>query len=202
MEPINVEVPVEEWDLKNYPAKDKRDEKPGSDYFLLVFKDKTGKVGMKTYREKRRDESGRLILDEDTGKPIVETVEYEQRKWAVVGGAKEGMKNYPVTSRIMPEDLRRAEEMIEGKPTEVLMGLWYYPLYVGDRITKWVAIDRKKAVSPPFKRDVTDLYYSEWRKAAYDDDNADPYQGQHRPYTQIQELELENKKLREAVAKK
>ncbi len=198
-----IEKSVQEWDLSSYPDMDPRDGKPASDYFKLAFLTANGDVAFSTITEK-------IIINNRTGESIDKVKKGQPRTWDVRGGGspmvvtkKRGAipgENIPKVSQIKPHDIRRAEQMIQGKPSVVRMGLWHRPELSEDgEVLGWVEQDRRKNNVPPFWLDVTDSYY-QWRAKAYEK-FPDPYKNQKRPYTRIQELEIENSTLASAAEK-
>jgi hypothetical protein len=180
-------VDVQEWDLGGYPDRDVRTKRAGSDFYKLSFLNYNGNVEIKRVPVMVK-ENGVMVEREDSGGP---------RTWAVTGGGSHGTKNIQFVSEIYPADIRRAEEEIGGKPSIVLMGLWYHPEYsVEGKIVKWVGVDRRKASVPPYFRDVTNEYYEIWRPKAYGESYPDPYVDQKRPITRFQEMNSELVKVR------
>ena len=171
-------VHVDDWDLGTYPEKDPRDKKAGSDKFRLVVKLKNGEMDW-FYTPRRRD--GKMVDEKHQPKQFYVTGVGNVRKATVV-------------SRIAPEDIRIAEERVGGKPSEIQMALWCYPVWDGsNKIVKWNRVDREKEVKPAAWRTIPIETYKEWRKDAYNEDFPDPYADRPWPTTRLQELESENK---------
>jgi hypothetical protein len=190
-------VPVEKWKMDGYPDRDDRDGEPASDRFRLSYLMPNGDVGFKVLRWTEPDPvTKQPVTVERRGDPRRFDVSGGGGVEKVVRGVKKVVEMRPMVSMIAPQDIRVAEREIQGKPTIVRMGLWHRPEFSpeGEQIG-WVAVDRKKVNTPIYWRDVTDIYYEKWRPAAYKD-VADPYKGQKRPYTRIQELELQAEELR------
>lgn len=184
---------VQSWDLTDYPMKDPRNQKAGSTYFKFHVLDKNGRMEHKIVRAKMRDAAGNEIqVDQDMG----------PKSWGVTGGIgdDDGYQGQP-QSFVAEVDLRRAEKEVGGKPSEVLMGLFFHPeINEEGQVVQWLEQDRKKEFIPKWWRNVTDQYYDEWRPKAYAK-VMDPFKGQHRPYTKLQEMAQENKSLREKLEK-
>ncbi len=183
---------VQDWDLTNYPEVDPRDGKPGSAWFKLQFLTKDGMVDAKTIKTM----APTTVMQPDGSiVAVTQTIEKKvgRREYLVTGGigtpgAKKDLQGQP-SSKIEPQDLKKAEIEIQGKPTVVLMGLFWQPVYDPDtlEIAEWVPQDRKKTIPPLFWRDVTEDYYQTWRPEAYKI-GVDPFKGMQRPYTRLQEL--------------
>jgi hypothetical protein len=187
---------VENWPMESYPWRpDWKGQKKGLIYtthWKFEFRKKDGTMDFKMWEgvQEEVDESGKKVevpvkvpyqakvaTVYRTAKPFVEPSDEGDREWM------------GFMSVIPPEDIRRAENEIGGKPTGVLAGLWHK--WDGNT---WVELDMEKVRVPLYWLDVTDLYYKVMREDAYFN-KFDPYKGQERPYTKIQELEL---KLRES----
>lgn len=164
---------VENWDLTNYPWKTNKGDILTS-FFKVVYENPDGSTGFHTYK----DDTGRevpyaLRVGDVTTlpNPKPDKVREDSEEW------------HGMISRIKPEDLRRVEKEIGGKPSTVLAGLWHSL----DANGEWIEVDREKVRYPLYWAKVTDRYY-EWRNEAYAG-KSDPYKDQKRPYTKIQELE-------------
>ena len=186
----------ENWDLAQYPDRDPRDEKPASDQFVLAYLDADGNVDFHRFRWTEKDKkSGDMITFEKEVQPRVTAITGGGTIKKKIGGLDKLKTHIPMVSHLEPHDLRSAEKAIAGKPSIVRMGLWHIPTFGEDgTIVEWLAIDRKKANKPLSWIDVTNEYYEKWRPAAYKD-VPDPFKGQQRPFTRMQELEQQNSKL-------
>jgi hypothetical protein len=144
--------------------------------------------------EPMRDDDGKVMKREKIGGP---------RMWAVTGGIgaegfKKGLQGHPA-SKIAVVDILRAEKEIAGKPSIVQMGLFYEPVFDDEgRQVDWKEQDRKKEFVPKYWRDMTVQYYDEDRPKAYKN-AVDPYAGQKKPTTRIQELTEENELMRKKL---
>jgi len=214
MEATKVMPAVETWDLSTYPDKDPRDEKPASDVFRLAYLTPNGDIAYKLQRwTQRNQETGMMEEKTQNGQPRRFDIKGGGGVEKMIRGSLKIVNHQTMVSKPSPQDIRNAERAIEGKPTMVRMGLWHQPQFNDSgEIYDWKPVDRKKVLQPPYWKDVTEAYYKEWRQDAYDG-KSDPYKGQHRPYTRIQELEkaageqkasleAEVNKLRAELAKK
>ena len=186
-----MEKDVQEWDMSSYPDIDPRDGKAGSTWFKLQYLTKDGMVDAKTFKTT-------MPMNILNGQGVIETVNQViekkggRREWAVTGGigsagAKKDWQGQPA-SKIESIDLKKAEQEIQGKPTVVLMGLFWKASYTDSgELIEWVPQDRKKTILPLYWRDVTEEYYAKWRPEAYKT-GVDPYKGMQRPYTKMQEV--------------
>jgi hypothetical protein len=181
---------VDTWPMEKYPFK-MEDGRPVSNYFKLTVLEYDGRASYHYWKGVSTDEKGNKT----------EVTKELQPKTTMVtslpgilrrGQDLEEMGGQTMTPCIGPVDLRKQEELLDGKPTVVQMGLW--ASWDG---TKWVKDDVKKVNSPRYWRDVTDEYYEKWRKAAYDGFD-DPFADKIRPFTRQQEME---KKAREVEEK-
>lgn len=189
-----VVVDVQDWDLTDYPDKDPRTGKAGSTWWRMSYLDKDGRTGFKMVKVKMRGADGREIeIEQNAG----------VRRHDVTGGigssgVKKGWQGQPA-SYIDGVDLKYGEKECWGKPTSVMMGLFYEPKFDDElNILEWMPQDRKKTHVPKYWRDMTTPYYAEMRPKAYDS-GVDPYKGQKRPYTQLQEMTIANNELRKKL---
>ncbi len=185
---MDFQVHVDKWDLSSYPERDPRDKKPGSDSYKLTILAKNGEQQWK-YTPRRRQ-------DRETGE-VKEVMEKHQPKmFFVTGVGKVATKyrNVTAVSKIAPEDLRNAELEMGGKPSLVQMAMWAYPVFASDgRIMRWTKVDRVKDGKPVAWRQIALEVYDGWRKAAYDENFPDPFEGEPYPTTRMDELEKENR---------
>jgi hypothetical protein len=186
-EPIH----VSDWPMDSYPFRHPVSLEPVTSIFKVFVQDYDGRVEIRKQTFKDKDGNGNVVDKTVSLQPKQEFLTTGQ------GVPKKGMdleEYWGMKDCIPAEDLRLMEERLGGKPSLVMMGLWAE--WKGDR---WVKTDMKKVASPLYYVDVTDKYYEKWRPAAYKSDH-DPYEGQHRPYTRLQELALEKARLeKEAV---
>lgn len=186
----------ENWDLSQYPDRDPRNNKPASDVFVLAYLNPEGDVDFKRFRWEEKDKKTReLVTFEKEVQPKITAITGGGTTKKKIGGLDKLKTHIPMVSQPEPHDLRSAEKAIEGKPSIVRMGLWHMPKFDSEgTIIEWLAVDRKKLNRPIHWIDVTDEYYGSWRPAAYKD-LPDPFKGQHRPFTRLQELEQKNTEL-------
>lgn len=185
-----MELPhVNTWDLSLYPLQDRNH--AGSDVYRFVIQTRAGLMDWHTVDE----------VDAN-GRPIKKRVNPKMYDIKGLGTRSESeVKKLNCRWGIKADDVRVAEEWIGGKPTLVQMGLWFTPeVNAAGKIVKWVAVDRKKILQPPYWLDVTTEYYKAggWRDKAYSD-FADPYEGMVVPTTELAELQ---RKVAELEARK
>lgn len=190
-----IEKDVQDWDLSTYPeeGRDPRDGKVGSTWYKLQYLTKDGMVDQKTFKQ---TQPMNILNAQGVVETVQQVVERKggRRECAITGGigssgAKKDLQGFP-TSKIEPVDLKKAEQEIQGKPTLVLMGLFWKPRFDEDgQLLEWVPQDRKKTIMPLFWRDVTEDYYQIWRPEAYKTGvGVDPFKNMQRPYTRLQEI--------------
>ena len=186
---------VENWDLSTYPLRERNGDIQTS-FFKMNYKTYDGNTDFLKWHWNGKDDTGKQVAPETDVPYGVKISNVTRPPIEKPPGVKETDSEwYGMLSRIPSVDLIRNERKMGGKPTEVLAGLWY-ELVDGE----WVADDKVKIRIPRFWADVTERYY-EWREEAYKTAN-DPYKGQKRPYTRIQEMEKDLKERSEALAKK
>ncbi len=193
---------VREWDLSSYPEKDPRDGMAGSRWWRFTVLESDGRTAHKRVVETVTNDKGEPMRDDD-GKVMKREKIGGPRMWAVTGGIgaegfKKGLQGHPA-SKIAVVDILRAEKEISGKPSIVQMGLFYEPVFDDEgRQVDWKEQDRKKEFVPKYWRDMTVQYYDEDRPKAYKN-AVDPYAGQKKPTTRIQELTEENELMRKKL---
>jgi len=186
----------ENWDLSQYPDRDARDDKAASDIYVFAYLNPEGDVDFHRFKWTEKDrKSGELVTFEKEVQPKIHAITGGGTIKKKIGGLEKLKTHIPMVSHPEPHDLRAAEKAIAGKPTIVRMGLWHMPKFSEDgEIIEWLAVDRKKLNRPIHWIDVTEEYYRSWRPEAYKN-LPDPFKGQHRPYTRMQELEQKNTEL-------
>jgi len=181
---------VQGWPMERYPFKHPGTGKPISNYWKLVVKRPDGTHDFKIWTGTRYNEKTKqdevVTLPTHAKVRMITSLAGVPRKDADPF-EESGMT---MTDGISPDEVRRAEEWIEGKPSLVTMGLW-----AKWENGKWELTDRKKVSCPLYWLDVTDKYFDEWRPKAYDNEFPDPYVNQKRPYTRIEELQLKEKEI-------
>ena len=189
---------VSGWPLESYPFKDSK-KRPVSNWWKIAVLQPNGFIRVDETKNMVKDLSGKEV-------EVVSVKRFEQFVTSLDGPASdnEELRGLCMTSRIYPEDIRRIEEEFGGKPSIVLMGLW--ARWDGKQ---WIKTDRTKTASPLYYTDVTDKYFDEWRKEAYNGEYEDPYKDTKRPTTHLDDmnkrladLEKENAALKAAAVKK
>jgi|SRR6185369_501576 len=185
-------IHVDQWPMQFYPDKDGNN--PASDVYRFQIDDKNGMTQWFTlpqYAETEEEGEDGVI------RKVKKRIGYRRqdiKMWEVTGAGKDPKKvKLGYVWGIAPEDIRTAEEKIGGKPSKVQMALWH--VWDGNKYTR---VDRKVKNRPDHWKNVTDIYYKEWRVAAYKE-HPDPFKDQVIPVTRVQELEAEVERLRSTV---